>query len=220
MTEQTVVVARRATCRDVLDAPEPMVAEIIGGALHLHPRPRSRHARVAFVPGRLVGGPFHYDPADPGGWRVLDEPELHLGDDVLVPDIAVWRRERMPALEDVAHFEAAPDWVCEVLSPATRARARGPERDLYGARGVGHLRHVDPGDRRVEAFGRQGGALRASSPAVRSAPRPGCARDDRRGVPRLIAGGQDRVALPPFEAVDLAPPRLPSVPEEAAPDER
>lgn len=181
MTEQTVVVARRATCRDVLDAPEPMVAEIIGGALHLHPRPRSRHARVAFVPGRLVGGPFHYDPADPGGWRVLDEPELHLGDDVLVPDIAVWRRERMPALEDVAHFEAASDWVCEVLSPATRRAPGAPSATSTGRAGWAICDTWTPG---TGGWRRSGARAGPSGPRLpRSAPRP------VRAAPGMIVEG-------------------------------
>lgn len=200
MTEQTAVVARQATYEDVLDAPEHMVAEIIGGALHLHPRPRSRHARVSSALGRQIGGPFDYDPGGPGGWWILDEPELHLGPDVLVPDLAGWRRERMPVLEDVPYFEMAPDWVCEVLSPATRARDRGTKRDLYGGHGVSHLWLVDPEDRQVEAFERR----------------------DEAWVLRLTAGGEDRVALPPFEAaeLDLAPLWLPPAPDEAAPDER
>lgn len=184
MTEQTAVVARRAAYQDVLDAPEHMVAEIIGGALHLHPRPRSRHARVSFALGRQVGGPFDYDPGGPGGWWILDEPELHLGPDVLVPDLAGWRRERMPVLEDVPYFEMAPDWVCEVLSPATRARDRGPKRDLYGARGVGHLWLVDPEDRQVGAFERRD--------TGRAHPHPGCG-----------AGGRRRAAR------DRSPPRAP-----------
>jgi Uma2 family endonuclease len=47
---------------------------------------------------------------------------LHLGLDIVVPDLAGWRRERLPHLPKAAFFSLAPDWICEVLSPSTAAR--------------------------------------------------------------------------------------------------
>ena len=92
--------AARATCQDVLDAPEHLVAEIIGGTLHTHPRPSPRHALASSRLGIEIGGPFDRGRGGPGGWWILDEPELHLGEEILVPDLAGWRRERMPELPD------------------------------------------------------------------------------------------------------------------------
>ena len=109
---------RRATYRDVLEAPPHMVAEIVSGTLHTHPRPAPRHARASSALGAKIGDPFDYG-GGPGGWWILDEPELHLADDILVPDIAGWRRERMPDFPDTAFFTLAPDWVCEGRSPGT-----------------------------------------------------------------------------------------------------
>jgi Uma2 family endonuclease len=157
MNEHVAAKAGRATYQDVLDAPEHMVAELIRGALHLHPRPASPHARASSMLGVEVGGPFDRGRGGPGGWWIIDEPELHLGEDVLVPDLAGWRRERMPAYPDVPHFTIAPDWVCEVLSPSTRRVDLIEKREIYGVSGVGHLWFVDPIDRTLEVFARRDG---------------------------------------------------------------
>jgi hypothetical protein len=149
---------RLATYQDVIDAPPHMVAELVRGALHLHPRPRPRHAVAASLLGVEIGGPFGLGRGGPGGWWILDEPELHLGPDVLVPDVAGWRRERMPAMPDTAWFDLVPDWACEVLSPSTRQLDLTDKRDIYGANGVRHLWLIDPVDRTLEAFALADGA--------------------------------------------------------------
>ena len=105
-----------------------------------------------------MGDPFDSGPAGPGGWWILDEPELHLGGNVLVPDLAGWRRERLPALPDAAWIELTPDWVCEVLSPGTRTVDRTDKRRLYAAAGVPFLWLVDPPARTLEAFALRDGA--------------------------------------------------------------
>lgn len=148
---------RPATYQDVLDAPPNMVAELVGGALHLHPRPAPRHARAGSTLGVEIGGPFDRGRDGPGGWVILYEPELHFGDDVLVPDWAGWRRERMPKLPETAWFETAPDWLCEILSPGTRRLDLTDKRAIYAAAGVRHLWLVDPDARTLEAFDNQDG---------------------------------------------------------------
>lgn len=171
---------RPATYQDVLDAPPHMVAEIVHGALHLHPRPASPHARASSALGGRIGGPFDFGDDGPGGWWIMDEPELHFGSDVLVPDLAGWRRERMPTIPDVPWFDLAPDWACEVLSPSTRRLDLTAKREVYAREGVEHLWFVDPLARTLEAFAlRDGGWMLA-----------GAVTDE------------DRVRLAPFEAVE------------------
>ena len=143
---------RRATYQDVLDAPAHQVAEIVDGVLHTHPRPAMPHARASSVLGGKIGGPFDYDAGGPGGWWIIDEPELHLGEDILVPDVAGWRRERMPEYPDTAYVTLAPDWVCEVLSASTRRLDLQGKRPIYAREEVRHLWLVDPTDRTLEAF--------------------------------------------------------------------
>ena len=169
----------RATYQDVLDAPPHRVAEIVGGVLHTNPRPATRHARASSSLGVRIGGPFDHDADGPGGWWIIDEPELHLGDDILVPDLAGWRRRRMPDFPDAAYFTLAPDWVCEVLSPSTRRLDLHGKRPLYAREGVGHLWLVDPANRTLEAF-----ELR-----------------DGEWAPIASARDDDPVRIRPFEAV-------------------
>ena len=140
------------------NAPETMVAEIIDGALSLLPRPRPRHAHGAT---RLAGRLSAFgDPRgdDPGGWIILLEPELHFGarPDVLVPDLAGWRRERLPdGFIDAAFATLAPDWCCEVLSPSTEKLDRGRKLAIYHREGVGHVWFVSPVMQTLEVLRRQ-----------------------------------------------------------------
>jgi len=145
------VLERSATYEDLLQVQDNLVAEIIDGELYASPRPASRHARAASVlGGRIIS---NFDSGDgPGGWWILDEPELHLGPDVLVPDIAGWRRERMPILPDTPAFTLAPDWVCEVVSPSSRRLDRIKKLPLYAREGVAWAWIVDPLDRTLEVF--------------------------------------------------------------------
>ena len=143
---------RRATYQDVLDAPPHRVAEIIDGVLYTQPRPASSHALATSSLGSDLSAPFQFGRGGPGGWWIIDEPELHLGEDVLVPDLAGWRRERMPDYPDVAYFTLPPDWVCEVLSASTRRIDLHGKRPIYAREGVALLWLVDPVDRTLEAF--------------------------------------------------------------------
>jgi Uma2 family endonuclease len=141
----------RATYEDVLNAPENKVAEILDGELFLSPRPAPRHAVAASRLGSALG-PFDSDPGGPGGWWILNEPELHFGEHVVVPDIAGWRRERMPAIPDEAFFSLAPDWVCEVLSPSTARIDRTRKLKIYAEAGVAHAWLVNPAERTLEVL--------------------------------------------------------------------
>ena len=143
---------RRATYQDVLDAPPNLVAEVLFGVLHTHPRPGRPHARAASVLGMNVGSPFDQGVGGPGGWLLLYEPEVHLGEDIVVPDFAGWRRERLPDAGRGAFFTLAPDWCCEVLSRRTAAIDRGEKADIYAREGVPHLWFVDPEARTLEAY--------------------------------------------------------------------
>jgi Uma2 family endonuclease len=148
---------RTARYEDLLDLPENLVGEIIGGELITQPRPSPRHALALSSLGAEISGPFQRGRGGPGGWWIIDEPELHLGPHVLVPDIAGWRRERLPRLPDTAWFELAPDWLCEVLSPSTARVDRVQKLPLYAAAGVMHVWLVDPVLRTLEALENQQG---------------------------------------------------------------
>lgn len=143
---------RRATYEDLLAVPDHQVAEILDGELFTSPRPASPHARAASDLGSELIFPFDKGRGGPGGWIILFEPELHLGEHVLVPDLAGWRRERMPEMPHVPAFELAPDWICEVLSPSTVARDRVRKLPIYAKERVRHVWLVDPDAQTLEVF--------------------------------------------------------------------
>jgi Uma2 family endonuclease len=176
---------RRATYDDLVAVPEHLVAEIVDGELYTSPRPASPHARAAIAIGADLFGSFDGPPggaARPGGWWILYEPELHFDEDVLVPDLAAWRRERMPAIPHVAAFQLAPDWVCEVISPSTGRLDRSLKMRVYARERIGHLWIVDPILRTVEVY-----------------------RLDQQGRWIVVSthGSTDHVHAEPFEAVEL-----------------
>jgi Uma2 family endonuclease len=168
---------RRATYYDLLRVPAIRIAEILHGVLVTQPRPGAPHTRAASRLGGALDGPFDRGKGGPGGWVILDEPELHLhGGHVIVPDLAGWRRERMPRLPmEAAAFDLAPDWVCEIPSPSTAATDRVEKVPIYAAEEATHLWWVDPVLRLLEVHRLDGETYRTiaawrDSPVVRAEP--------------------------------------------------
>jgi Uma2 family endonuclease len=168
-----------ATYDDLRDVPDHYVAEMFDGELYATPRPALPHAHAATVLGVKLGGAFHR--SGPGGWVILDEPELHFGNDVLVPDLAGWRRERVPELPADAYMTLAPDWICEVLSASTETLDRGKKLRIYAHERVAHAWLVDPLRQTLEVLSLESG-----------------------GWTQLDAHeGYTKVRAPPFDAIEL-----------------
>lgn len=161
--------------------PENQVGEISNGTLHANPRPAGPYGRAASALGMDIGSPYDRGKGGPGGWWIIFEPELHFGEQVLVPDIAGWRHETLPAIPQHHRFTVAPDWVCEVLSPSTGKTDRNEKMPIYAANGVVYLWLVDPLESTLETFGLKNGQWFLS----------GSFKDD------------DRVSVDPFDAVEL-----------------
>lgn len=141
-----------ATYADIVALPPHLVGELMDGELVVSPRPSPAHGRASSDLGALLGPPFRFGSGGPGGWWLLDEPELHLDSAVLVPDLAGWRRERLPALPSEPFFTLPPDWICEVLSPSTAAWDRTRKLSLYHRVGVRHAWLLDPLARTLEIY--------------------------------------------------------------------
>jgi Uma2 family endonuclease len=154
MGPDTVQTKRRATYEDLLRVPDTMVAEIVDGDLVVSPRPASSHALAATEMTADLVPAFHgiQGRSGPGGWWFLFEPELHLGDDVLVPDIAAWRLGRMPSVPKAPAISLAPDWLTEIVSPSSVRHDRIRKMRAYARNGVGWVWLVDPLERTLESF--------------------------------------------------------------------
>lgn len=164
-----------ATYEDLRAVPDHLMAEIIDGKLIVSPRSAPREARASSALGALLVGPFDFGIGGPGGWWILDEPALHLSTASTVPDLAGWRRERLPALPETPCFELTPDWVCEVLSASTERIDRTRKLDLYRREGVSHVWLVKPLVRTLEVLHLEGDrycltAVHAADERVRAEP--------------------------------------------------
>ena len=149
---KTPGLGRPATYEDLQRVPDHLVAEIIDGELYTTPRPALRHALAGSSLGDELVSPFQKGRGGPGGWWILFEPELHLAPDILVPDLAGWRRERLPVVPDEPYLTIAPDWVAEILSPSTARLDRVKKLDVYARERVVHVWLLDPGTRILEVL--------------------------------------------------------------------
>lgn len=168
--------------------PEHLKGEIVDGELFVQPRPRFRHARTIGFIGRHLGGAFDYDDDGPGGWWIVPEPGIELsGAPEVSPDLAGWRRTTMPVVPPPDDpLRIVPDWVCEVLSP-TNARWDHTKKLPFCAKvGVQWAWLIDLRDRTLEVRELQAGAW----------------------VERQVVSSEERVRLPPFEAIEMPLARL------------
>lgn len=175
---------REATYEDLLAAPEDKIAEILDGELVLSPRPASAHSVAMSALHEELGPPFNRGRGGPGGWIILIEPEVHLGRNVLVPDLAGWRRETMSLVPREPYLTTRPDWICEILSPSTERRDRGAKVRLYAAAGVSSAWLVNPLQHTLEV-------LRLSSETPTQWTTLGVFTDE------------EKVRAAPFEALEL-----------------
>jgi len=174
--------ARPASYEDILALPEHVIGEIVDGELHVSPRPAPRHAVAGSALAEELGPPFKRGRGGPGGWWILFEPELHLRADIVVPDLAGWRRARMPEMPvDLPYFTLAPDWVCEVLSPSTAALDRGRKLAIDACEQVGHVWLIDAEAQTLEVLRLDGATYRIVQ----------------------VATGDAKVRAEPFDAIEL-----------------
>lgn len=150
-----------ATYADLLALPQDTRAEVLGGDVVLSPAPLPRHSKAQGSARRFLGGPFDDDDGHggPGGWWIFVEVDVRLSPhDIVRPDLAGWRRERLSQPGRVRPIEVVPDWVCEVLSPSTAARDRITKRRLYAQAQIPFYWLIDPELRAVEALALRDGA--------------------------------------------------------------
>jgi Uma2 family endonuclease len=146
-------VKKQASYEDLFDLPDNMVGEIIDGELIATPRPSRKHSVATSVLGAEILPPYQFRRGGgPGGWMILFEPEISIGPNILVPDLAGWRKERFPASEETNWISVAPDWACEVLSPKTVGLDKVRKMPIYARHGIGHLWLVDPASQTLDVF--------------------------------------------------------------------
>lgn len=173
---------RPATFADLEALPRDVKGEIIDGDLYVQPRPRAGHALAAMTLATDINGPFGLGRGGPGGWWILAEPGIELpGSPEISPDVAGWRRERLPELPQDRSIQVAPDWVCEVLSPSTRGYDFLKKRPFYARSGVSWLWYVDVEVRAVTVSRLQEGAW----------------------IEVAVHGEDEKVRLAPFDQIEV-----------------
>jgi Uma2 family endonuclease len=172
---------RPATYADLQQVPDHFVAEIVNGNLHVTPRPALKHALAGSSLGDELLSPFQKGRGGPGGWWILFEPEMHLGSDIVVPDLAGWRRERLPVVPDEPFLTLAPDWLAEILSPSTARFDRVEKLAVYAREGVSHVWLLDPSAEVLEVLALEHG----------------------RWVVQATFGADERVHAEPFDAIEI-----------------
>ena len=157
--------------------PEGLTGEILNNQIYTQPQPTGLHVFAASELGYELIGPFERGRGGPGGWWIIDEPELHVirNTEVLVPDLAGWRRTRLPQIPTDQRFTVVPDWVCEILSPSTESKDRKLKMPIYAKFGVAYAWLIDPRAHTLEAYALEGDAWReigrfAGAAAVSVAP--------------------------------------------------
>jgi len=148
---------QKATYQDLYSIPDNMVGEIIDGELVVTPRPSVRHAHATSILGNEIGPPYHLGRGGPGGWIILFEVEIMLGEELLVPDLAGWKKERFPGLPKDNWISVSPDWVCEILSASTARIDKVKKMPIYARHGVPHFWLIDPVTKTLEVFRLQAG---------------------------------------------------------------
>lgn len=148
---------KRATYNDLYAIPENMVGEIIDGDLVTSPRPSRNHGYAASIIGNELGPPYNMGRGGPGGWIIIGEPEISFGDNILVPDIAGWKKERFPGAEDHNWISVSPDWVCEIVSRGSIRLDRVKKMGIYARHRVPYFWIIDPVNKTLEALKNEAG---------------------------------------------------------------
>jgi Uma2 family endonuclease len=174
-------VREHATYEDLLQVPDNLVAELIEGELYTSPRPSGPHTVAASALGFLLGPAFQFGSSGPGGWWILYEPEVHLGRNVVVPDLGGWRKERLPEVPRNHIFSVVPDWICEVLSHSNARYDRTKKLPIYARHGVQHAWIVDVDEQVLEVRRLENGAWTEIA----------------------VFGGDEKVRAEPFEQIEL-----------------
>ncbi|MFH1115419.1 MAG: Uma2 family endonuclease [Pseudomonadota bacterium] len=143
----------RASYEDLYGIDENAVGQIIDGELIVSPRPSRRHAFAASVLNAEVTSSHHLGGSrGPGGWIILFEPEIKMGEDILVPDLAGWKEDRLPWDEETNWISVPPDWVCEIVSESSIRVDRIKKMAIYAREGVPYYWVIDPRYRTLEVF--------------------------------------------------------------------
>lgn len=148
---------RRATYQDILELPDHVNGEPIDGELFVSPRPAGPQTFASSNLGYDLIGPYQRGRGGPGGWWIVHEPELHFGEDVLIPDLAGWRQERMAVYPKDPFVTLPPDWGCEVLSPSTAVLDRKLKLRVYARERVQHVWLIEPSVKTLEVLRLEGG---------------------------------------------------------------
>ncbi|MFH0824641.1 MAG: Uma2 family endonuclease [Pseudomonadota bacterium] len=143
----------RASYEDLYGIDENAIGQIIDGELIVSPRPSRGHAFAASMLTIGVGPAYGMGGTrGPGVWIILFEPEIKLSEDILVPDLAGWKEDRLPREEETNWISVSPDWVCEIISDSSIRVDRIRKTAIYAREGIPYFWVIDPRYHTLEVF--------------------------------------------------------------------
>lgn len=175
-----------ATIEDLLAMPEEGRYELVDGELLPKEAARAAHGRAQTRLGASLD-PFHRRPGGPpdrpGGWWFASEVLIQFTPrQIRRPDVAGWRRERMPELPTDLPVAVIPDWICEILSSSNSSNDTITKMNLYQQVQVRHYWLLDPQQETLTVY-----------------------RWTPEGYLRVLGAQRgDRVHAEPFDAIEIA----------------
>jgi Uma2 family endonuclease len=172
-----------ATVEDLLAIPEDeRRCELIEGSIVDKGATSGEHGGAQFNLSGFLG-PFQRRPGGsaPGGWWFSIDVDVYFdAANTFRPDIAGWRRERVPERPRGALIKLRPDWVCEILS-TNRSNDLVKKKRVYHRHQVPYYWIIDPVEETLAVH-----------------------RWTAEGYVEILAAERDeRVQAEPFEAIPL-----------------
>jgi Uma2 family endonuclease len=175
---------KAATLADLREVWDLKSVELIAGEIVEKASPGFFHGNTqgavfSILWTRFGGGG---DGGEKATWWFASEVDVRFdAHDVFRPDVAGWRRDRVPEPPAERPVRVRPDWVCEVLSTSDKRRDQVLKLRVYHRHAVPHYWLLDPEEKTLTVYRWQADGY----------------------VNALTAAAGERVRAEPFDALEF-----------------